>query len=111
MFLADIGFYDRDETEICAVQSAGIADVEDAIRAARRATKSWKRVSGTDRGRLLYKLSDLVEQHATELATIDAWDSGTRDIQHFLRRFADLITKARLSPLPFPVIFQTVLEL
>ena len=54
---------------IAKVAAGGPADVDKAVKAARRA---WERVPGTmdaaDRGRLLFRLADLVEQHADELA-------------------------------------------
>ena len=37
----------------------------------------WKYMTGPDRGRLLYKLADLIEENLKLLATIDAWDNGT----------------------------------
>src|SRR5947208_14303571 len=36
----------------------------------------WSKVSARDRGRLLYKLSQLIEQHAPELAEIETMDNG-----------------------------------
>lgn len=53
-------------------------DVDLAVSAARAAFKSstWRDISATDRGRLLLKLADLVEEHATTLATIETWDNG-----------------------------------
>lgn len=48
------------------------------MAAARKAFKqpSWKGLSGTDRGRLLSKLADLVDQNAEILATIECLDNG-----------------------------------
>lgn len=66
----------RDGREICAVHAADDSDVDKAVQAARMAFKSWKRVAAADRARFLWKLADLVEQHAEQLATIDAWDNG-----------------------------------
>ncbi|KAM5434403.1 mitochondrial aldehyde dehydrogenase [Microsporum canis] len=67
-----------DETDIATVHAAGAEDVDIAVNAARAALKhpSWKDLSGSDRGRMMVKLSELVEQHAETLATIETWDNG-----------------------------------
>ncbi|WEW59217.1 mitochondrial aldehyde dehydrogenase [Emydomyces testavorans] len=67
-----------DESEIASVHAAGAEDVDIAVKAARKALKdpSWKQLPPTDRGKLMVKLAELVEQHAEILATIEAWDNG-----------------------------------
>ena len=57
-------------------------DVDIAVKAARKALKdpSWKSLSSSDRGRLLLKLADLVEENAHILATIETWDNGKTDL-------------------------------
>ncbi|KAK2761344.1 mitochondrial aldehyde dehydrogenase [Arachnomyces sp. PD_36] len=67
-----------DESEIASVYSAGAEDVDIAVKAARKALKdpSYRDLPGTDRGKLMAKLSDLVEQHAETLASIETWDNG-----------------------------------
>ncbi|KAL1966435.1 hypothetical protein VTN77DRAFT_4577 [Rasamsonia byssochlamydoides] len=67
-----------DESEITSVYAAGEDDVDVAVKAARKALKdpSWKLLPPTDRGRLMHKLADLVEQHKETLATIETWDNG-----------------------------------
>jgi aldehyde dehydrogenase (NAD+) len=66
------------EEEICSVYAATSDDVDTAVAAARKAFKdpSWKSLSGTDRGALMTKLADLMEQHAETLATIECLDNG-----------------------------------
>ncbi|OQE31447.1 hypothetical protein PENSTE_c001G03363 [Penicillium steckii] len=66
------------EIEIAAVQAARAEDVDRAVRAARTAFKasSWKKLSATERGRLLVRLSELIEQNKELFASIDAWDNG-----------------------------------
>ncbi|KEZ42552.1 putative aldehyde dehydrogenase-like protein [Scedosporium apiospermum] len=75
-----VGLFINNETEgeICSVYSATPDDVHKAVTAARAALKdpSWKRLSGTDRGALLHKLADLVEQNAEVIATIETLDNG-----------------------------------
>ncbi|CAF9929016.1 MAG: hypothetical protein GOMPHAMPRED_005288 [Gomphillus americanus] len=82
-----------DESEIAKVQAASEEDIDIAVKAARTAFKSWRNVSGTDRGKLLYKLSQLAEEHKDILATIDTWDNGkpygdaTVDIEEIIEVF------------------------
>ena len=66
------------EKEIATVQAATAEDIDRAVKAAKKALKSpeWKLLPNTDRGRLMVKLADLMEQNHELLATIDAWDNG-----------------------------------
>lgn len=66
------------EQVIATVQAANDKDVDKAVSAARGALKNpaWKLLSGTDRGRSLSRLADLMEANKELLATIDAWDNG-----------------------------------
>lgn len=66
------------EKEIAEVQAATSDDIDRAVNAAKKALKSpeWKLLPNTDRGRLMVKLADLMEQNHELLATIDAWDNG-----------------------------------
>jgi aldehyde dehydrogenase (NAD+) len=61
-----------------SVDAASAADIDDAVKAARTAFKhpSWATIGGTARGKLLYKLADLIERDAKVLATIETWDNG-----------------------------------
>src|SRR5262245_57072971 len=63
---------------IAQVAEADKADVEKAVAAARKAfdTGPWSRTSAAERGRLLFKLADLVEQHQEELAALETLDNG-----------------------------------
>jgi aldehyde dehydrogenase (NAD+) len=63
---------------ICQVAEADKADVDLAVRAARQALESgpWARMDAAERGRLLFRLADLVEQHAEELAVLESFNSG-----------------------------------
>src|SRR5262245_18323276 len=63
---------------ICQVAEAGKAHVDLAVRAARQALESgaWARMDAAERGRLLFQLADLVEQHAEELAVLESFNSG-----------------------------------
>ena len=54
------------------------AEINQAVAAARKAFESgpWPDMSPAERGRLLWKLSDLVEQHHEELAELETLDNG-----------------------------------
>src|SRR5256885_4992690 len=53
------------------------ADIEKAVAAARKAFEGkWSKMSARDRGRLLYKLAQLVESKAQELAALETADNG-----------------------------------
>ena len=63
---------------ITSVTEGTAKDVDRAVAAAKRAyDHSWGlKVPGTERGKLLNKLADLMEAHADELAAIEALDNG-----------------------------------
>ncbi|MEZ6056911.1 MAG: aldehyde dehydrogenase family protein [Planctomycetaceae bacterium] len=63
---------------LCQVAEAGQEDVDLAVAAARQALERgpWKSMSATQRGRLMYKLADLVEQNAEELAILESVNCG-----------------------------------
>ncbi|XP_036100919.1 cytosolic 10-formyltetrahydrofolate dehydrogenase isoform X2 [Molossus molossus] len=67
-----------DGSVICQVSLAQISDVDKAVAAAKDAFENglWGKISARDRGRLLYRLADLMEEHQEELATIEALDAG-----------------------------------
>ena len=64
-------------SEICRVAHAGAEDVDRAVRAARAALEGpWAKMPADERGHLIYRLADLVEQNAGELAELEALDNG-----------------------------------
>ncbi|KAJ8400652.1 hypothetical protein AAFF_G00394210 [Aldrovandia affinis] len=67
-----------DGQPICEVSLAQVADVDRAVVAAKEAFEEgeWGKMNPRDRGRLIYRLADLMEEHQEELATIEAIDSG-----------------------------------
>src|SRR5215467_1699981 len=62
------------------VASAGQADVERAVAAARKAfddpAGAWQKMSAADRGKLLWRIGDLIEKHVEEIAEIETLDNG-----------------------------------
>jgi len=62
---------------LAEIAEADKADIDKAVAAARRAFEGkWSKLSARDRGRLLYKLSQLIEQHSAELAALETADNG-----------------------------------
>ncbi|MGA2254041.1 MAG: aldehyde dehydrogenase family protein [Thermoguttaceae bacterium] len=65
--------------EIIAHCAAGDkADIDAAVHAARQAFESgpWSRMTPSERGRLLWKLGDLLEEHGDEFAELETLDNG-----------------------------------
>jgi aldehyde dehydrogenase (NAD+) len=63
---------------ICQVAEGDKADVDKAVKAARKAFEEgpWTNTSAAERGRLLHKLADLIEQNREELAALESLDNG-----------------------------------
>jgi aldehyde dehydrogenase (NAD+) len=64
---------------LAKVAESDAADVDLAVKAARKAFHSkaaWRRMSASERGRLLNRLADLIEQNIEELATLESLDNG-----------------------------------
>jgi phenylacetaldehyde dehydrogenase len=53
-------------------------DINRAVRAARAAFEDgpWRRMTPSDRGRLIWKIGDLILEHADELAQLESLDNG-----------------------------------
>ncbi len=64
--------------QITQVAEGGAADIDAAVLAARHAFEDgpWSRMKPTERGKLVWRLGDLLEQHADELAEIESLDNG-----------------------------------
>lgn len=62
---------------LAEVAEADKADIDLAVAAARRAYEGrWSKMSARDRGRLLYKLAQLIEANAEQLAALETADNG-----------------------------------
>jgi aldehyde dehydrogenase (NAD+) len=63
---------------LAKVAAASAKDVDKAVRAARRALESgpWATMDAADRGRLMYKLADLVERDSKDLAALESLNCG-----------------------------------
>jgi betaine-aldehyde dehydrogenase len=64
-------------TTLAEVAEGDKADIDKAVAAARRAFEgSWSKVSARDRGRMMYKLAQLIEAKTPELAALETADNG-----------------------------------
>ncbi len=63
---------------ICQVAEGDKADIDLAVKAARKAFEDgpWPRMAAAERGRLMNKLADLIEKNQEELAALEALDNG-----------------------------------
>ena len=84
-------------------------DVDRAVTAARDAFADWSVVKPTLRGKLLYKLADLIEQNAVHLAEIEVRDNGklltemsaqTRYMAEWYRYYGGLADKIEGAVIP-----------
>ena len=64
---------------ITTAADAGADDVDQAVTAARKVFDdgSWSKAAPTERKRVMHKISDLIQQHAMELAVLGVRDNGT----------------------------------
>ena len=90
---------------------AAPADVERAVAAAKRALEDpiWRDMTQTARGKLLYRLADLIEENAEALGRIETTDSGkllaetasqTKYVGDYYRYYAGLADKIEGAVLP-----------
>ncbi|MGE0582132.1 MAG: aldehyde dehydrogenase [Steroidobacteraceae bacterium] len=63
--------------KIATAAAGEAADIDAAVAAARAAfTGPWAKFTAAERGKVLWKLADLVEQHAQELIELEVLDNG-----------------------------------
>jgi aldehyde dehydrogenase (NAD+) len=106
-----------DEEPLAEVSEAGPADVDDAVRAARRAFDGpWSAMSGAERGKYLFRIARAIQERGRELAVLESLDNGkpireSRDVDvplaaaHFFyyAGWADKLDYAGFGPAPRPV--------
>jgi phenylacetaldehyde dehydrogenase len=106
-----------DGSVICRVPDSGQPDINLAVAAARRAFEEgpWRRLTPCERGKLLWRLGDLVLQHADELAELESVDNGkpravarvadvplAADLFHYMAGWA---TKIEGHTIPISVVY------
>ncbi|MBC7309718.1 MAG: aldehyde dehydrogenase family protein [Actinomycetales bacterium] len=110
--------------ELSTVAEASEADIDAAVAAARTAyTRVWSRMSGTERGKYLFRIARIMQERSRELAVLETLDNGkpikeTRDFDvptaaaHFFYHagWADKLGYAGLGsdPRPHGVVGQII---
>ena len=90
---------------------ADSADIDRAVGAAKRMLNdpTWRDMTQTTRGKVLYKLADLIEQNSELIGTVETKDSGkllaettsqTKYVADYYRYFAGLADKIEGAVLP-----------
>ena len=105
-----------DEQPLAEVAEAGLSDVEDAVKAARRASGRWRATPGRERAKYLFRIARLIQERSRELAVLESLDNGkpireSRDIDiplaaaHFFyyAGWADKLDHAGFGPDPQPI--------
>jgi len=66
------------EQPLAAVAAGDAPDIDRAVKAARKAFESgaWPQMTPSARGKLIWKLADLLEQHTDEFAELESLDNG-----------------------------------
>jgi phenylacetaldehyde dehydrogenase len=60
------------------IAEGGAEDIDRAVRAARKAFDDgpWGRITPSERGRIIWRIGDLILEHAEELAQLESLDNG-----------------------------------
>ncbi|MGH3154682.1 MAG: aldehyde dehydrogenase family protein, partial [Streptosporangiaceae bacterium] len=63
---------------LAAIAEGDVEDINRAVRAARNAFENgpWRSMTPSDRGRIIWKVGDLILEHADELAQLESLDNG-----------------------------------
>ena len=71
-------FNPADDSVIAHVPEGELEDINHAVSAARHAFDSgpWRRMTPSERGKLVWRIGDLILQHADELAELESIDNG-----------------------------------
>ncbi len=104
------------EETLAEISEADDADVDRAVKAARRAFRSWSRMPGSERAKYLYRIARIVQERSRELAILESIDNGkpikeSRDVDvpivaaHFFYHagWADKLEYAGLGANPQPL--------
>lgn len=64
------------DQKITRIAEATAEDVDKAVKAARKAFKSWSNLSGKDRGKYVFRIARLIQERAREFAVIESLNGG-----------------------------------
>ncbi|WP_203336903.1 aldehyde dehydrogenase family protein [Nocardioides limicola] len=64
------------EEVLAEVAEANAADVDAAVKAARKAFRTWSRMPGTERAKYLFRIARIIQERSRELAVCESLDNG-----------------------------------
>ena len=64
------------EEPLAEIATATAADVDRAVRAARKALGGWSGLPGAERAKYLFRIARLIQERARELAVLESLDNG-----------------------------------
>ncbi|MER6410682.1 aldehyde dehydrogenase family protein [Streptomyces humidus] len=64
------------EEVLSEIARAGEADVDRAVRAARKAFEKWSALPGAERAKYLFRIARLIQERSRELAVLETLDNG-----------------------------------
>lgn len=104
------------EEVLAEISLASAKDVDAAVVAARKAFKSWSKLSGSQRAKYIYRIARIIQERSRELAVLETLDNGkpireSRDVDvplvaaHFFHYagWADKLEYAGVGPNPRPL--------
>jgi aldehyde dehydrogenase (NAD+) len=104
------------EEVLSEIASATTADVDRAVKAARRAFTKWSALKGSERGKYLFRIARIIQERAREIAVLESIDNGkpikeSRDVDiptaaaHFFyyAGWADKLSHAGFGANPRPL--------
>lgn len=104
------------EEHLAAIADGSTADVDAAVKAARRAFTKWSKLGGAERAKYIYRIARILQERAREFAVLESMNNGkpikeTRDFDipmaaawffHYAG-WADKLEYAGFGPNPRPV--------
>ncbi|MCY4192255.1 MAG: aldehyde dehydrogenase family protein [Rhodospirillaceae bacterium] len=110
----------HDNSRITTIAAATVPDVDKAVEAAEKAFPAWSSMAAMDRGRLLLRLADRIEEEQAELGRLESLNTGHpfRDTQILdvprtavtYRYFGGMADKFEGSVIPVEAGFLNYLE-
>ncbi|MFB6956188.1 aldehyde dehydrogenase family protein [Streptomyces sp. NPDC056309] len=104
------------EEVLSEVAQAGEADVDRAVKAARKAFTKWSALPGSERAKYLFRIARIIQERSRELAVLETLDNGkpireTRDADlplvaayfFYYAGWADKLDHAGFGPSPKPL--------
>src|SRR4051794_7879338 len=64
------------EEVLAEVAEADDADVDAAVKAARKAQRGWARMPGSERAKYLYRIARIIQERSREIAVLESIDNG-----------------------------------